>query len=147
MNFSNNNKCNHIIQKSINLFNFSNLKSEQLFLTSDRNSFNYDFSNHELNKTGFKNISNQKKKTSKNFIKKIDMTIPSNEKLKEEKLRSDFFMNYENSFANFCGINEKYFQKFTRKMIIFRLLIKWVILKLILVILFKILINFLIQRK
>ena len=115
MNFSNNNKCNHIIQKSINLFNFSNLKSEQLFRTSDCNSFNYDFSNHELNKTGFKNISNQKKKTSKNFIKKIDMTIPSNEKLKEEKFRSDFFMNYENSFANFCGINEKIFSEIYEK--------------------------------
>ena len=64
MNFSNNNKCNHIIQKSINLFNFSNLKSEQLFRTSDCNSFNYDFSNENSEPNYIKN--KDETKTAKN---------------------------------------------------------------------------------
>ena len=43
------------------------------------------------------------------------MNIPSNEKLKEEKFRSEFFNNYENSFANFCGINETIFSEIYEK--------------------------------
>ena len=115
MSSSNSAKFTNSIQKTTNLFNFSKIKSEHIFRTSDCNSFNYDFSNHELNNTGFKNISIQKKKTSKNLIKQIEMNIPSNEKLKEEKFRSDFFIDYENSFANFCGIKEKMFQEIYEK--------------------------------
>ena len=115
MNVSNSVKISNTMQKSANLFNFSKIKSENIFRTSDCNSFNYNFSNHELKNTGFKKISNQKKKISKNYIKKVDMNIPSNKKLKEEKFRRDFFIDYENSFANFCGINEKMFQEIYEK--------------------------------
>ena len=115
MNVSNSVKISNIMQKSANLFNFSKIKSENIFRTSDCNSFNYNFSYHELKNTGFKKISNQKKKISKNYIKKVDMNIPSNKKLKEEKFRRDFFIDYENSFANFCGINEKMFQEIYEK--------------------------------
>ena len=115
MSSSNSAKFNNIFQKTTILFNFSKIKSEHIFRTSDCNSFNYDFSNHELNNTGFKNISFQKKKISKNLIKQIEMNIPSNDKLKEEKFRSDFFIDYENSFANFCGIKEKMFQEIYEK--------------------------------
>ena len=115
MSSSNSAKFNNIFQKTTILFNFSKIKSEHIFRTSDCNSFNYDFSNHELNNTGFKNISFQKKKISKNLIKQIEMNVPSNDKLKEEKFRSDFFIDYENSFANFCGIKEKMFQEIYEK--------------------------------
>ena len=115
MNVSNSVKISNTMQKSANLFNFSKIKSENKFRTSDCNSFNYNFSNHELKNTGFKKISNQKKKISKNYIKKVDMNIPSSKKLKEEKFRRDFFIDYENSFANFCGINEKMFQEIYEK--------------------------------
>ena len=158
MNVSNSVKISNTMQKSENLFNFSKIKSENIFRTSDCNSFNYNFSNHELKNTGFKKISNQKKKISKNYIKKVDMNIPSNKKLKEEKFRRDFFIDYENSFANFCGINEKMFQEIYEKndyiptlnqmgdiKIDISNIIK-MILKLILVILLKTLINFLIQK-
>lgn len=115
MSSSNSAKFTNSIQKTTNLFNFSKIKSEHIFRTSDCNSFNYDFSNHYLNNTGFKHISFQKKKISKNLIKQIEMNIPSNEKLKEEKFRSGFFIDYENSFANFCGIKEKMFQEIYEK--------------------------------
>ena len=108
-------KFNHMIQKNTNLFNFSKIKSEHIFRIEDCNSFNYNFSHHELNNTGYNKISIQNKKTIKNYIKHVDMNIPSNEKLKEEKFRSEFFNNYENSFANFCGINETIFSEIYEK--------------------------------
>ena len=83
MNVPNSVKISNTMQKSVNLFNFSKIKSKNIFRTSDCNSFNYNFSNHELKNTGFKKIYNQKKKIFKNYIKKVDMNIPSNKKLKE----------------------------------------------------------------
>ena len=115
MNVPNSVKISNTMQKSVNLFNFSKIKSKNIFRTSDCNSFNYNFSNHELKNTGFKKIYNQKKKIFKNYIKKVDMNIPSNKKLKEEKFRRDFFIDYKNSFANFCGINKKMFQEIYEK--------------------------------
>ena len=92
-----------MIQKNINLFDFSKIKSKHSFYISNCNSFNYNFSKNDKNK----NV----KTDSKYYIRKANMTIPSNEKFKEKKFRSDFFANYDNSFANFCGLNQKMFSE------------------------------------
>ena len=94
-----------------NIFSFSNIKSQHIFKISNCNSFNYNFSNYELNndKNNINNILIQKKKIRKHFIKNINLTFPSNEKFQEENFRNEFFINYDDSFANFCGINEKMF--------------------------------------
>ena len=95
------------MQKSINLFNFSKIKSEHSFQISECNSFKYNFSKGDL--------SHNENNVTKNNNKKINMFIPSNNKIKEEKFKNDFFLNYNNSFANFCGINKKLFSEIYEK--------------------------------
>ena len=93
-----------------NLFSFSKIKSRHIFKVSNCNSFKYNFSNYELNNDENNNsILIQKRRIKKHYIKNINLTFPSNEKLKEEKFRNEFFRNYDNSFANFCGINKVMF--------------------------------------
>ena len=99
----------------ISLFNFSKIKSEQCFQISESNSFNYNFSKNVLNNPKNTIRSIYKKNNSKNYIKNVTMTIPSNEKLKDENFKNDFFANYNNSFANFCGLNEKMFSEIYEK--------------------------------
>ena len=96
-----------------NIFSFSKIKSHHIFKISNCNSFNYNFSNYEFNsnKNSNNNILIQKKKIKKHYIKNINLTFPSNEKLLEENFRNEFFINYDDSFANFCGINEKMFSE------------------------------------
>ena len=91
------------------LFNFSKIKSEQVFRISEYNSFNYEFSKSEPYNGKNDDIITIKEDPSNHYIKKVNISLPSNEKLKEEAFRNDFFIKYDNSFANFCGINEKMF--------------------------------------
>ena len=97
------------MQAGTNLFSFSNIKSENMFKISDYNSFNYDFSNNELNEAENINIFKQKKKYEGHYTNKINVSFPSNDKLRDFSFRNKFFINYENSFANFCGITIKMF--------------------------------------
>ena len=92
--------------RSITLFNFSKIKSESIFQMAEYNSFNYDFNKTEPYYDRNNDIITFKKDTIQHYIKKVNVTLPSREKLKESNFREDFFNNYDTSFANFCGIDK-----------------------------------------
>ena len=92
--------------RSITLFNFSKIKSESIFQMAEYNSFNYDFNKTEPYYDRNNDIITFKKDTVQHYIKKVNVTLPSREKLKESNFREDFFNNYDTSFANFCGIDK-----------------------------------------
>jgi len=96
---------------SLTLFDFSKIKSEYVFQLSEYNSFNYEFSESDSYNAKNDDNNSQTEDPAKYYIKKVNMTIPSNEKLKEESFRDEFFTNYNTSFANFCGLNEKMFKE------------------------------------
>ena len=100
---------------SLTLFNFSKIKSEQVFRISEYNSFNYEFSKSEPYKGKNDDIATIKEDPSSHYIKKVNISLPSNEKLKEEPFRNEFFTKYDNSFASFCGINERMFTEIYAK--------------------------------
>ena len=97
------------MQTGTNLFSFSNIKSENIFQISDYNSFNYKFTNNELNKVENHNIFIKKKNNEGHYMKKVNMNFPSNDMLRNQNFRNKFFINYENSFAYFCGIEMNMF--------------------------------------
>ena len=97
------------MQTGTNLFSFSNIKSENIFQISDYNSFNYKFTNNELNEVENHNIFIKKKNNEGHYMKKVNMNFPSNVMLRNQNFRNKFFINYENSFANFCGIEMNMF--------------------------------------
>ena len=92
--------------RSITLFNFSKIKSESIFQMAEYNSFNYDFNKTEPYYDRNNDIITFKKDTVQHYIKKVNVILPSREKLKESNFREDFFNNYDTSFANFCGIDK-----------------------------------------
>ena len=92
--------------RSITLFNFSKIKSESIFQMAEYNSFNYNFNKTEPYYDRNNDIITFKKDTVQHYIKKVNVTLPSREKLKENNFREDFFNNYDTSFANFCGIDK-----------------------------------------
>ena len=100
---------------SLTLFNFSKIKSEQVFRISEYNSFNYEFSKSEPYNGKNDDIATIKEDPSSHYIKKVNISLPSNEKLKEEAFRNEFFTKYDNSFASFCGINERMFTEIYAK--------------------------------
>ena len=100
---------------SLTLFNFSKIKSEQVFRISEYNSFNYEFSKSEPYNRKNDDIATIKEDPSSHYIKKVNIYLPSNEKLKEEAFRNEFFTKYDNSFASFCGINERMFTEIYAK--------------------------------
>ena len=93
---------------NITLFNFSKNISEFIIRISDYNSFNYNF-------PGFESIEDKRsqiytKEEIINYnIKKIYVNLPSNNRFKEERFKKDFFANYDNTFAGFCGLTKKMF--------------------------------------
>ena len=103
------------MQVNINLFNFSKINSEHSFKLSDYNYFKYKFGKIESNKRKNKIKFNKNKIISKNYLKRANMTIPSNIRFKDENFRNEFFSNYKDSFANFCGLNEKMFSEIYEK--------------------------------
>ena len=97
------------------LFNFSKIKSEHTFRISEYNTFYYDFSEYESIIVKESKELSKNEETQPHYIKKVLMNIPSNEKLKEENFRNEFFNSYENSFANFCGLDENLFKEIYEK--------------------------------
>ena len=97
--------------KSITLFHFSKIKSESIFQMAEYNSFNYDFSKIEPYYDRNDDIITVKKDTAQHYIKKVNVTLPSNEKLKQSTFRNEFFNNYDTSFANFCGISKNMYME------------------------------------
>lgn len=100
---------------SVCLFNFSKISSENIYYISDYNSFNYNFPEiKEKNIKKTKKIS-QYKNSIQHYIKKVNVNIPSNNNLKKETFLNEFYNNYDNSFANFCGISQKIFEDIYEK--------------------------------
>ena len=104
-----------MLEKTIDLFNFSKIKSECIYHMADYNMFKYDFSNNEQISSKNTYINSPMKDTRRHYIKKVIVNIPSNDKLKEDNFKNDFLYNYESSFANFCGLSEKTFTKLYEK--------------------------------
>ena len=90
------------MSKSICFFDLSKIRPSEEFKLSEYNSFKFNFSEF----TSKKNKKNERIKDTQSFyIKNVNLNIPSNDKLKDENFRNDFFHNYKTSFAKFCDIN------------------------------------------
>ena len=100
------------MSKSICLFDLSKVKPIKTFELSEYNSFTFNFSEF----TSKKNKKNAKiKDTQSYYIKNVNLNIPSNDKLKDENFRNDFFHNYKTSFAKFCDINRDIYIEINEK--------------------------------
>ena len=82
---------------------------------NDYNSFIYHFveNNEIINKK--RKLIPKNKNSSQHYIKNANVSIPSNDRLKKESFLDDFYKNYNNSFANFCGISEKIYKEIYQK--------------------------------
>ena len=108
-------------EDNITLFSFSSLKSRAKITLSENNFFNIKFYKNENNelkneKNNSYNINNKKSCQLKedyynNSIKTLNIKIPSPEKLLQNKFQNDFMLEYNNSFANFVGINKIFFKE------------------------------------
>ena len=77
---------------------------------NDYNSFSYHFSENNENINKKRKIIHKRKNSIQHYIKNANVSVPSNDKLKKESFLNDFYNNYDNSFANFCGISEKIYK-------------------------------------
>ena len=100
---------------SVCLFNFSKIRSENIIYINDYNSFIYHFveNNEIINKK--RKLIPKNKNSIQHYIKNANVSIPSNDRLKKESFLDDFYKNYDNSFANFCGISEKIYKEIYQK--------------------------------
>lgn len=82
---------------------------------NDYNSFIYHFveNNEIINKK--RKLIPKNKNWIQHYIKNANVSIPSNDRLKKESFLDDFYKNYNNSFANFCGISEKIYKEIYQK--------------------------------
>ena len=82
---------------------------------NDYNSFIYHFveNNEIINKK--RKLIPKNKNSIQHYIKNANVNIPSNDRLKKESFLDDFYKNYNNSFANFCGISEKIYKEIYQK--------------------------------
>ena len=82
---------------------------------NDYNSFIYHFveNNEIINKK--RKLIPKNKNSFQHYIKNANVSIPSNDRLKKKSFLDDFYKNYDNSFANFCGISEKIYKEIYQK--------------------------------
>ena len=82
---------------------------------NDYNSFIYHFvdNNEIINKK--RKLIQKNQNSIQHYIKNANVSIPSNDRLKKESFLDDFYKNYNNSFANFCGISEKIYKEIYQK--------------------------------
>ena len=82
---------------------------------NDYNSFIYHFveNNEIINKK--RKLIPKNKNSIQHYIKNANVSIPSNDRLKKKTFLDDFYKNYDNSFANFCGISEKIYKEIYQK--------------------------------
>ena len=95
---------------SVCLFSFSKIRSKNIMYINDYNSFSYHFSENNENINIKRKIIYKSKNAIQHYIKNANVNVPSNDKLKKESFRNGFYNNYDNSFANFCGISEKIYK-------------------------------------
>ena len=100
---------------SVCLFNFSKIRSKNIIYINDYNSFIYHFVENDeiINKK--RKLIPKNKNSIQHYIKNANVSIPSNDRLKKESFLDDFYKNYNNSFANFCGISEKIYKEIYQK--------------------------------
>ena len=92
------------IKRKISLFNFSNLKSTSRHSLSQFNSFKYDLSGKQNNKV---ESTTNNHVLGRNEGKNITINIPSSEKLSNKEFKNEFIKDFDESYAHFCGLNEK----------------------------------------
>ena len=105
-------------KSNLHLFSFSQLKSKKNFKLSQLNNFNFNFSTKNITEKDEKENSNEKKNRKVTLIegdntsslKTLNIDVPSSEKLNEKDFQEKFMNDFEDSFANFCGINKKQFK-------------------------------------
>jgi len=95
------------IKRNICLFNFSNLISSSRLSLSEFNDFKYDLSIKQQNKFGTIQNNNCLGRYENAYIKNITLNIPSAEKLSNNEFKNDFIKDFDESYAHFCGLNEK----------------------------------------
>ena len=109
-----------LVKDDMHLFSFSLLRfKSKITLKQHSNSFRFDFS-----KDNNDSYNNKKKKTNSEInnrkislidgdknssLKTLNIEVPSSDRLSNEQFKIDFFNEYENSFAHYCGINKKQF--------------------------------------
>ena len=108
------------LKDNMHLFSFSLLKSKsKMTLKQHSNSFRFDFTkdnnesyinkkmktNNEINNRKISLIDGDKNSS----LKTLNIEVPSSERLSNERFKTDFLNEYENSFAYYCGINKKQF--------------------------------------
>jgi hypothetical protein len=94
------------MNQSVYLFELSKMKSKEEFQISEYNQFIYNFSESKSKKNKKSKKDTIKADEQLYYIKDSNMDIPSNDKLNDENFRKDFFYNYNDSFAKFCGLNK-----------------------------------------
>ena len=103
------------MNESVYLFELSKMKSTKEIPISEYNQFVYNFAKTESKKNKKRKKDTRIKKDQLYYIKDSNMNIPSNDNLNDENFRKDFYNNYNNSFAKFCGINkEMYIEMYER---------------------------------
>ena len=95
------------IKRNICLFNFSNLKSSSRLSLSQFNSFKYDLSGKQNNKVESTTKNRALGRNEGAYIKNIAISIPSSEKLSNKEFKNEFIKDFDESYAHFCGLNEK----------------------------------------
>lgn len=94
-------------KSSICLFDFSNIKSQNKLSVSQFNSFKYDLSIRRSKKLKNKLKKSLKRKNKFHYIKYISTQLPSNEKLSDEEFKNKFINDFNESYAHYCGLNER----------------------------------------
>ena len=110
-----------LIKNKIQIFSLSQLSSKTKILVSQNNSFNYKFFsqsnfkplNEKKNSDNYNNreISLIELRKNNNYLRAMNINVPSSEKLLQKNFQKEFMEDYENSFAHFCGINKFYFNE------------------------------------
>ena len=113
----------NLTEDNAHIFSLSSLKSKKFILSDCFNSFNLYFSKNktnqnDINKIESTNLNNSRiislkesdTNESKNCLRKINFELPSLIKIWEPKLKNDFLNDYEDSLANYFGINKEQFK-------------------------------------
>ena len=113
----------NLTEDNAHIFSLSSLKSKKFILSDSFNSFNLYFSKNktnpnDINKIKSTNLNNSRiislkesdTNESKNCLRKINFELPSLIKIWEPKLKNDFLNDYEDSLANYFGINKEQFK-------------------------------------
>ena len=105
------------------LFSYELLKSKKMFTVSSTNSFRYEFSdeNDDLNylknkEKSISKVNNRKisiiydENNNNSSLKTLNIEVPSTDRLSKSDFKNKFLDEYDDSFANYCGINKEQYE-------------------------------------